>query len=290
MKKLTIIGCGRVGKTLGHLWARNAVFEIADVLNRSVRSSAEAVEFIQAGRPVAGFGEMNRADVFLIGTPDNHILQSCKALADCGILQPGNIVFQCSGAIPSAKLGAAKETGALVASVHPVKSFAAPDVSVATFSGTFCGAEGDDQALGVLLSAFEAIGGRMFGIDPQYKTIYHAAGVLVCNYLTALLEVGITAYSKSGLNRETALQAMEPLVRETVDNIFETDTVRALTGPIARGDDQIVAQQLAAMSAWDPLFGNIYRDLGAVALKLSRAQGTASAESLAALTRLLNQS
>ena len=188
MKKLTIIGCGNVGKTLGHLWARNAVFEVADVLNRSIRSSSEAVEFIQAGRPVAGFREMNHADVFLIGTSDNQILQSCKALAASGVLQPGNIVFQCSGAIPSASLGAAKETGALVASVHPVKSFSAPDVSVATFGGTFCGTEGDDQAIDVLSSAFEAIGGRMFGIDPQHKTIYHAALVLVCNYLTALLE------------------------------------------------------------------------------------------------------
>lgn len=290
MKKLSIIGCGNVGKTLGYLWARNAVFEIGDVLNRSVRSSAEAVEFIQAGRPVAGFREMNRADLFLIGTSDNQILPSCKALAASGILQPGNIVFQTSGAIPSARLGAAKETGALVASVHPVKSFTAPDVSVATFSGTFCGTEGDDQALNVLWSAFEAIGARMFRIDPEQKTIYHAALVFVCNYLTALLEVGITAYSKAGLNRETALQAMEPLVRETVDNIFKFDTVGALTGPIARGDDQIVAQQLAALSDWDQSFGNIYRDLGAVALKLSRAQGTASAESLAALTKLLNQS
>ena len=289
MQKLTIVGCGQVGKTLGRLWAVNGAFEIVDVLNRSIQSSSEAVEFIQAGRPVADFGELNHADLFLIGTSDNHLLQACEALATSGTLQTGNILFQCSGAIPSASLGAAKEAGALVASVHPVKSFTAPDVSVATFSGTFCGAEGDDRAIGVLSSAFEAIGGRIFRIDPEYKTIYHSALVLVCNYLTALLEVGITTYSKAGLNRETALQVMEPLVRETVDNVFEFGTVRALTGPIARGDDQIVAQQLAALSQWNPRFGNIYRDLGEIALELSRAQGTASAESLDALSALLGR-
>jgi predicted short-subunit dehydrogenase-like oxidoreductase (DUF2520 family) len=290
MKKLAIIGCGKVGKTLARLWAKNAVFEIADVLNRSRQSSAEAVDFIQAGRPVADFREMNGADVFLIGTSDAQILPSCEALATSGLLQPGNIVFQCSGAIPSASLDAAKQAGAFVASVHPVKSFTAPEICVETFAGTFCGTEGDDRAISVLGRAFGAIGGRIFKIDPEYKTIYHSALVLVCNYLTALLEVGITAYSKAGLERETALKVMEPLVRETVDNIFEFGTVQALTGPIARGDDQVVAQQLAALSEWDQLIGNIYRDLGTVTLKLSRAQGSASAESLAALSELLEQS
>ncbi len=290
MKTLTIIGCGKVGKTLGRLWEMNGVFEIGDVLNRSVGSSSEAVEFIQAGRPVGGFGEMGRADVFLIGTSDDHILPSCEALAASGKLKPGNVVFQCSGAIPSADLSAAKEAGALVASVHPVKSFAAPEVSVATFGGTFCGSEGDDEAIAVLSSAFEAIGGRMFGIDPEQKTIYHAALVLVCNYLTALLEVGIGTFSKAGVQRETALRVMEPLVRETVDNVFEFGTVRALTGPIARGDEQVVARQLAAVSEWDERVGEIYRELGAVALGLSRGQGTASAEALDALTRLLERS
>ena len=54
----------------------------------------------------------------------------------------------------------------------------------------------------------------MFDIEPQSKTIYHAASVFVCNYLTALLEIGARCYEKSGLDRGTAMQVMEPLVRE----------------------------------------------------------------------------
>jgi len=80
---------------------------------------------------------------------------------------------------------------------------------------------------------------------------------------------------------------MEPLVRETVDNVFKLGTVKALTGPIARGDDAVVARQLEALAAWDARIGDIYRELGAVALELSRAQGEADAEALERLQRLL---
>lgn len=289
MRSLNIIGCGNVGKTLGRLWNQEKVFEIGDILNRSEESGAAAARFIGAGRAVAGVEEMSSAEVFLIGTPDDHIVEACSALAASGLLRTGDVVFHCSGALPSAALMPAKEAGAWIGSVHPVKSFAIPEVSVESFGGTFCGMEGDGQALEVLRPAFEAVGGKAFAINSEFKTIYHAGAVMVCNYLAALIEIGAQAYLKAGLDRETALQVMEPIVRGTVENVFAAGTVRALTGPIARGDHEVVSKQLAALSDWNPRIGNLYRDLGVTALELSRLQGTASSESLAALAELLEK-
>jgi len=289
MKKLSIIGCGGVGRTLGRLWAQEKVFSIGDILNRTNESTTSAVRFIGAGQGVDEITSMSPAEAFLICTPDDHIAESCNALAASGLLRTGDIVFHCSGALPSADLVSAKEAGALVGSVHPVKSFADPDVSIETFNGTFCGVEGDARSLEVLCPAFEAIGGKTFAVDPQFKTIYHAASVIVCNYLTSLLEIGVQTYVKAGLDRETSMHVMEPIVRGTIENIFSSGTVRALSGPIARGDLSIVSKQLAALSDWNPLFGNLYRDLGEVALGLSRLQCTASPDSLAALAELLEQ-
>lgn len=289
MKRLSIIGCGNVGKTLGRLWCQEQVFTIGDILNRSEESGSAAARFVGAGRAVGGIAEMGPAEVFLISTPDEHIVESCRALAASGLLRTGDLVFHCSGAVPSSELVSAKEAGACIGSVHPVKSFANPDVAVETFSGTFCGMEGDDQALEILRPAFEAVGGKTFAINPQFKTIYHAAAVMVCNYLTSLVEIGAQAYLKAGLDRETSMQVMEPIVRGTVENIFNSGTVGALTGPIARGDHSTVSKQLAALSDWNPRLGNLYRDLGTTALELSRLQGTASPDSLAALAELLEQ-
>jgi predicted short-subunit dehydrogenase-like oxidoreductase (DUF2520 family) len=289
MKTLSIIGAGRVGQTLGRLWARNGVFEVHEVVNRSIESASAAVAFIGAGRAVSRLEEMGPADVFMISSSDKHIGQCCHLLSESGLLCPGNIVFHCSGALPSSDLEPVRAMGAFVASVHPVKSFANPELAQGTFASTFCGIEGDDEALAVLWSAFEAIGGRPFKIDPEFKTLYHAGAVIVCNYLTALLEWGIQSYEKAGLERSAALKVIEPMVRDTVENIFQSNTVAALTGPIARGDHEIVSQQLRAMSQWSGLFGRLYQDLGAVALELARIQDTASSESLAALEKLLHR-
>jgi predicted short-subunit dehydrogenase-like oxidoreductase (DUF2520 family) len=285
-RTLNIIGCGRVGRALGRLWAHNDTFKIQDVLDCTLEKSESAVAFIGDGRAVDALAGMRRADVWMLTPPDDQIVACCTALAASGLLTAGNIMFHCSGALPSRDLAPAAACGAIVASVHPLKSFADPAVAAQTFRGTYCSAEGDARALVVLRPAFERIGGSVSDIDPGFKTIYHAASVIVCNYLTALLETGLRCYEKSGFERDTALRMMEPLVRETLDNVFSLGTVQALTGPIARGDHAVVARQVDALEAWEPGVAAIYRKLGAVAAELARAQGKADPAALAAIERL----
>ena len=286
-KRLNIIGCGNLAKTLAHLWAKQGVFEIGDILNRSEKSATTAVKFIGAGQVASSIDNLHHADVYLIATPDTHIVEMCHSLATSGTLQTGDIVFHCSGALSSSELNAAVQKGAMLASIHPVKSFADPEMAISTFKGTFCGEEGNEQALSVLRPAFKAIGGLTFSLDPDHKTIYHAASVIVCNYLTALLEVGIQTYAKAGIDRDTAMKIMQPIVTGTVDNVFKLGTTQALTGPIARGDASTVEHHLKSLSEWNNEVADIYRNLGCVTLDLSQKQGNASEDSLLALKKLL---
>lgn len=287
VRTLNIIGCGRVGRALARLWADDGAFQVQDVFDRQREQNQAAVAFIGSGCAVDAVGQMRGAGAWMLTPPDDQIVACCTELAASGRLAAGNIVFHCSGALPSRDLAPAAACGAVVASVHPLKSFADPAIAVRTFGGTHCAAEGDAAALTVLRPAFERIGGIVSEIDPGFKTVYHAASVIVCNYLTALLETGLRCYEKSGFERETALRMMEPLVRETLDNVFKLGTVQALTGPIARGDHAVVAHQVAALAAWDKRTAAIYQQLGAVALELARAQGKADGNALAAIERLL---
>lgn len=284
---LNIIGCGKAGRTLARLWAGQAVLTIGGVLNRSMDSAGKAVEFIGAGLAVNSIEQMEPADLYLVGTPDDQLAAACGLLASSGLLSSGGIVFHLSGATRSSVLDAARGAGARAASIHPVKSFADPAVSVRSFTGTYCGAEGDPDAVAALARCFEAIGGRMFAIDPEHKEIYHAASVFSCNYVTALLEVGVQSYMKAGIPRDTAFEIVAPILRETIDHLLAMGTVNALTGPIARGDHGTVSRQVEALAAWDPEFCELYRRLGAVALDLSKRQGTAPQGSLAALAGML---
>lgn len=270
-RTLNIIGSGRVGRACARMWARAGVFEIQDVLTRSRASAAEAVEFIGAGHAVGRLEEMRGADVWMIATRDDAIVPSCMTLAASGKVTPGAIVFHVSGATPSSDLRPVEEKGALVASVHPVKTFTDAGQAVESFPGTFCGAEGDAEALKVLRPAFERIGARVFEIAPEMKPVYHAGGVFACNYLAVLIEAALRAHEKAGIPRATSLAALEPLVRETVDAIFARGPARALTGPISRGDAAIVKRQLASVRAWDHEMSELYRSLGFLAVALAEA-------------------
>jgi predicted short-subunit dehydrogenase-like oxidoreductase (DUF2520 family) len=168
-----------------------------------------------------------------------------------------------------------------------LKTFADAAAAVSSFSGTYCIAEGEPAALAVLVPAFQAIGARVSRIDPASKPVYHAAGVIVCNYLVALMETGLKCYERAGIPRETATAMMEPLVRETVNNVFALGTRRALTGPVARGDVSVVASEMKALDAWDPAVAGLYRTLGAAALDLARADGAMQADALERLESLL---
>lgn len=261
-KTLNIIGCGNVGKTLGRLWAANGTFVIQDVLNRSLQSSEQAVAFMQAGRAVAAYENLRPADVTMIAAPDGQISACSEALAQSGTLRPGSVVFHCSGALPSGELRATARQGAAVASVHPIRSFAAPEQAAMVFAGTFCGIEGNEDAFNLLNQSFSAIGARLVPIDAEFKSVYHAAAVFASNYLVTLLDVALQAYAKSGIPNDVALQLMEPLVRGTVDNVFRLGPTEALTGPIARGDIATAVRQYRAVKAWDEQHGALYKQMG----------------------------
>jgi predicted short-subunit dehydrogenase-like oxidoreductase (DUF2520 family) len=266
---LTIIGGGHVGKTLGRLWAVNRHFVLQDVFSRSIDHAESAVAFIGAGHAVNDYADLKPADIFMIATPDDHIAQCCEKLAQSGRLSADSIVFHCSGALGSSELEAARKLGAAVASVHPIRSFAAPENLVQNFAGTYCGVEGDQRALDILNPAFSVIGAQPIAIDPALKILYHSAAVFACNYLATLLDVAQQAYVKSGVSDHAALKLMEPLVRETVHNIFRLGPAAALTGPIARGDMATVEKQHKAVAGWNKQHGELYEQFARLTVELA---------------------
>jgi predicted short-subunit dehydrogenase-like oxidoreductase (DUF2520 family) len=286
---LNIIGPGRVGRTLGALLQRANLCAMQDVLSAEVATAETAVAFIGAGHAVRKLSDLRTADVWLLTPPDAAIATVATALAATGRVRQNDIVFHCSGSQPSSLLAPLAATGAHIASVHPLKSFADPAAAIKSFAGTYCAAEGDAAALAVLTLWFEQLGAKVTVIDPAGKTLYHAASVLVCNDLTALMEAGLRAYAGAGLDRATAQAMMEPLVRETLDNIFALGTTRALTGPVARGDADVLTRQLAALKQLDPRIAEAYRALNQIAVELAKAQGGASAVALQAVTQALQK-
>lgn len=267
---LSIIGCGKVGQTLGRLWHDHHVIEIQDILNRSTASATNAIAFIGAGRAANNCADLHPVDIFLIAAPDDQIAACCAALANADRLSANSVVFHCSGALPSSILQAASEHGAAIASIHPIRSFAVPEKIINDFAGTYCGIEGDQRALDVLTPLFTAIGAQLVTIKSEEKILYHAAAVFASNYLVTLLDTAVQTYAQAGIPQEVALKMMESLVRETTENVLKVGPQLALTGPIARGDVTTVLTQYRAVNKWNRRYGALYKQLGKLTSYLVR--------------------
>lgn len=267
---LSIIGCGKVGKTLGRLWRENQVVEIHDILNRSTASGVDAVTFIGTGRVAKSYADLRRADIFLIAAPDDQTAACCEALANANCLSTDSIVFHCSGALPSSILQAASAHGAAIASIHPIRSFAVPEKIINDFADTYCGIEGDERALDLLSPIFTAIGAQLVTIKSEQKILYHAAAVFASNYLVTLLDTAVQTYGQAGISQEVALKMMASLVRETTENVLKIGPAQALTGPIARGDVATVLNQYRTIRKWNRRYGELYKQLGKLTTYLAR--------------------
>lgn len=289
MRTLNIVGCGRAGRTFARLFHQAHAFVVQDLYDINRAAARACAQFAEAGEPVRSISRMRPAQVWLIATPDRAIVETASVLAAEAPLVPGNVVVHMSGATSSLDMTAAIEAGAHAGSFHPVKTFADPGHAAGSFPGTYVALEGDRKALKILRVALRKAGARVFEIESRDKALYHAGSVFVCNYLCALLEAGLRCYDAAGIRLETAYKLMEPLVRETVDNVFRVGSVRALTGPIARGDAAVVQRELEALRRKDRHLAVLYGELGRLALDLARSQGASDSRSLARIARVLRE-
>jgi len=286
---IAIVGPGVVGTTLGILAAR-AGYRVVGVGGRDearARAAAEAIgPGVRAGKSdqIAPTGRL-----VLLTIPDDAIEPVCRELAAAGAFARGAIVAHCSGAISSEVLAPARELcAAAVGSMHPLQTFPNVAAALEKFPGTYCFCEGDDAAVAALMAFAEAVGGKPIRMPSSGKLLYHAAAVFASNYLAALLDASLTAAERAGIRRDDALAALAPLVRATADNVMAEGPVRALTGPIARGDEELIARQLREVSAADADLGRIYKLLGARAVELAVRKGTIDAAVADRLRKLLS--
>ena len=273
---LNIIGGGKLGKTLAKLWHHGQHFCIQQIMTSREKSAREAIHFTQCGEAVWHTAQLQPARVWLLATADEALKPIAQDLAKAQLIQPGNVVFHCSGALSSLVLSPLHDQGAHTASIHPIHSFAHPDRSVCSFRGTACVYEGENSALELLLPAFTAIGANLISIAKDKKSLYHIGSVLACNYLIPLLNASLRCFKQAGIETNQAAQCLSPLLHHTIDNMLQTSAPQALTGPISRGDYQTIKQHCDCLKTQAPDLLDLYCQLGLKTIEVARQQKTSS--------------
>lgn len=289
-EQVAIIGAGTVGQVLGRRLRESGGYEILSVCRRDPARARAAARWIGGGRPLGDPAEAIRgATLILIATPDREITGLARILAAAPGLGRGACVLHVSGALPSDVLRPVRWRGALIAAAHPLQSFPDPQTGRRRLKGIWWACEGDRRALPRVRRLVRACGGRLFAVRPAGKAAYHAGAAIASNALVALVDLAVEACGRAGIPPETALAALLPLMRGTLENVERLGPVRALTGPIARGDVGTVARHRRALrpGRGGRVLWQTVAALGRRTLTLALARGSCDPRAGRALRKIL---
>ncbi len=238
--RLAIVGQGRVGSAL--------------------REALQGTEFDLIG-PLGRGTDGRGADVVLLAVPDSEISPASKAIA------AGPLVGHCSGATGLEVLAPHEAF-----SIHPLMTITQARAPLSGAGAAIAGAT--PRALSTARRIATVLQMRPVEVGAADRTAYHAAASIASNFLVTLEAAAERLAATAGIDRELLV----PLVRATVENWAELGPERALTGPVARGDEKTVAAQRDALAERVPELVTLFDELVSATHELANATGTAKAQ------------
>lgn len=231
--RVGVIGPGRVGTALAS----------------ALREAGVAVE------GPAGRGEVpDGCDAVVLCVPDAEIGAAAATLAGAA-----RLVGHTSGATGLDALAPAR---ADAFGLHPLQTFSEHAEGLSAFAGSGCAVAGTTpEALRFATALAEALRMRPFEIDDAGRAAYHAAASVASNFIVTLTAAAESIAAGAGLEPAQARALLAPLLRRTVENLAELGPERALTGPVARGDELTVAAQRQAVEQSAPHLLDLFDEL-----------------------------
>jgi predicted short-subunit dehydrogenase-like oxidoreductase (DUF2520 family) len=217
------------------------------------------IHVIGSGRVGSAVAARLRERGVAVGEGDPELVLLCvpdSAIAEVAAsVSPGPWVAHVSGATPLAALA----PHARRFSVHPLQTFTR-ERGAEQLDGAWAAVTAETEAArGAGRSLAETLGLRPFDLADSARTLYHAGAVFASNYVVTLQRAASLLFESAGAPPE----ALEPLMRRTIENGFE------LTGPIARGDWETVAAHRAAIQEHRAELDHLYETLAGATLALA---------------------
>lgn len=188
-------------------------------------------------------------ELVLLCVPDGAIAEVAASIA------PGPWVAHVSGATRLAAL----DPHVRRFSVHPLQTFTrsrGPEQLDGAWAAVTAESE---EARAVAEELARVLGLHAFALADEARTLYHAGAVFASNYVVTLQRAASLLFESVGAPPE----ALEPLMRRTIENGFE------LTGPIARGDWATVDAHRRAIRERSPDLEHLYETLAGATLAIA---------------------
>lgn len=220
-----------------------AGYRISQIVSRdssaSRRKARALAKLVHA--TVALAGARITGDLVWFCVPDREIARAARQLSGAADWR-GKVALHSSGALASDELYRLRVRGAAVASAHPLMTFVRG--SIPPLKGVAFALEGDPAALRMARRIVRDLGSEAFPISRDRKMAYHAWGAFTSPLLIALLVASERVAHTAGLSTAEARRKALPILRQTLANYARLGPAGAFSGPIVRGDAQVVRKHL----------------------------------------------
>lgn len=259
--KIGFVGAGKAGFSLGRFFAEGDA-QVTGYYSRHPESAREAAQFTGSSYYSTLEALAEDSDALLLTVPDGAVTPVYQELARHEIA--GKHICHCSGAMTAGEaFPGIGQTGAYGYSIHPLFPFSDKLKCYRELPGAFFCLEGTGPHLPVWQTLLEALGARPQVIPSEGKVRYHAACAIASNLVCGLVQESLDLLVDCGFTQDAALQALAPLMRSNLDHILSEGPVRALTGPVERGDRDTVRKHLSCFPSQEEqeLYRSVSRKL-----------------------------
>jgi predicted short-subunit dehydrogenase-like oxidoreductase (DUF2520 family) len=235
-----LIGCGKVGTTIFFLLKKsNNIVGVYDINKRHERRTLRLLQ-IKKNRKLREL--CRKSDALFFATPDDRISDAYTAVKP--YILHVTYIYHFSGFLPSTVFPRFKYTRR--ASVHPFATF--PEITIPPARKQYpLFIEGNTHALRKVHSIFQGKHFTIHKLRTGDKTLYHLAGVFSSNLLVGLVSATYEICGKFGWGIDDINEFIIPIIKETVTNIQASGIKKALSGPIERGDAEVVKKHLKTL-------------------------------------------
>jgi predicted short-subunit dehydrogenase-like oxidoreductase (DUF2520 family) len=238
--------------------------------------------------PYETLGEVAR--LILITTPDRQLASAAAGIGKGALLHPGTLLVQTSATEPASVLSSAASgvEGITCLSLHPLKPFPDRERDIEHFKGIIMGIEGEGEAplLGHALA--EMLGCHPLDITRDDKALYHAAGVLAFTGVMALARAAGKIGTGLDLDPSFLRQGILPGISAAAEAVGELGLPEGLTGPISRGDSEVVSRQIKILLEKHPDLVPLYREIGLIHLRMLEEEGGLGIEVIEQMKKALS--
>lgn len=271
MTNIGFIGMGKVGSALAAYFdSKGLVLNGFYTLNNNNLSPIISSLDFQNYDTLKSLVESS--EYIFITTQDTNIKEVAIEISKLSVSIKSKTILHCSGALSSEILDSCADKGANVYTIHPLQAFSGGLEDIAQLDKTFLTIEGPDFVYNKINQDILApLGNPYLRINKSDKPLYHAAAVMLSNYMVTLVEEGLSYLKKIGFDEDTAISMMMPLMTGTLANISMKGSKDSLTGPIKRGDYSVVAKHISVIH--DKLgndSANFYKYIGMKTLALTK--------------------